>query len=70
MFEKTALLDSATLPEQTEGNRIPLLLNHSPVFGMNTTSIFFIQRPALGQEDWERILLCEKDFWMCGNIVG
>ena len=70
VFEKTALLDSATLPEQTEGNRIPLLLHHSPVFGMNTTSIFFIQRPALGTEDRARNFLCEKDFWMCGNIVG
>ena len=43
LFEKTALLDAATPPEQTPRNRIHLGTHYNLV-DMNTTSLVFIQK--------------------------
>jgi len=72
LFEKTALLDAATPPEQTPGNRVHLgTIDHSLV-NMNTTSLVFIQKSesSPGRDGQEQNYLCKKDFWMSGNTVG
>ena len=48
LFEKTALLDAATPPEQTPRNRIHLGTIDFNLVDMNTTSLVFIQR-VIGQ---------------------
>ena len=61
-FEKTALLDAATLPEQTE--RITIHNNYNLV-DMNTTSLVFVQnQPGIPEG---QVHLCKKDFWMSGT---
>ena len=61
-FEKTALLDAATLPEQTENITIH---NNYNLVDMNTTSLVFVQnqRGTPGGQ----VHLCKKDFWMSGT---
>ena len=62
LFEKTALLDAATLPEQTE--RITIHNNYNLV-DMNTTSLVFVQnQPGIPEG---QVHLCKKDFWMSGT---
>ena len=61
-FEKTALLDAATLPEQTE--RITIHNNYNLV-DMNTTSLVFVQNQRGTPEG--QVHLCKKDFWMSGT---
>ena len=58
LFEKTALLDKSTPPEETEKNRIRL--GQNDLVDMNTTGLVFLQNQ--GQE-----YLRKKDFWMSGN---
>ena len=59
LFEKTALLDTATPPEQTPRNRIHLGAIDYRLVDMNTTSVVFIQK-VTGQDN----NLCKKDFWI------
>ena len=61
LFEKTALLDAATLPEQTERNSIHLGNNNCSLVDMNTTCLVYIERVP-GRESQGQ--LCKKDFWV------
>ena len=72
LFEKTALLDAATPPEQTPRNRIHLGTIDYNLVNMNTTSLVFIQESesSPGRDGQEQNYLCKKDFWMSGNTVG
>ena len=82
LFEKTALLDAATPPEQTPGNRVHLGTIDYKLVDMNTTSLVFIQESesesesksesesSPGRDGQEQNYLCKKDFWMPGNTVG
>ena len=65
LFEKTALLDTAILPEQTPRNRIHLGFIDYCLVDMNTTSVVFIQK-VTGQEN----NLCKKDFWISRTTVA
>ena len=65
LFEKTALLDTTTLPEQTPGNRVHLGTIGFNLVDMNTTSLVFIQN-VTGQEN----NLCKKDFWISRTTVA
>ena len=77
LFEKTALLDTATLPEQTPRNRIHLETTNYLV-DMNTTSLVFIQESesvsesesSSGRDGQEQNYLCKKDIWMSGSTIG
>ena len=68
LFEKTALLDSATPPEQTPRNRIHHRTRYYNLVDMNTTSLVFIQR-GIGQENQLQDHVCKKDFWMSKAIA-
>jgi len=63
LFEKTALLDAATPPEQTPRNRIHLGTIDFNLVDMNTTSLVFIQK-VTRQENQGQDYLCMKDFWI------
>ena len=67
LFEKTALLDAATPPEQTPRNKIHHRTRYYNLVDMNTTSLVFIQR-VIGQESQGvaelQDYVCKKDFWM------
>ena len=65
LFEKTALLDASTLPEQTPRNRIHLGATDNDLVDMNTTSVVFIQK-VTGLES----NLCKKDFWISSTTVA
>ena len=65
LFEKTALLDRATLPGQTGRNRIPL--QRRVTSAMNDTSLIFIQQPP-ETENQAKNYSCKKDFWMSNTI--
>ena len=64
LFEKTALLDAATPPEQTPRNRVHLGTTDYLV-DMNTTSVVFIQNATLQENN-----LCKKDFWISRTTVA
>ena len=64
LFEKTALLDAATSPEQTPRNRVHLGTTDNDLVDMNTTSLVFI-RMGMGEENQDYV--CKKDFWMSGD---
>ena len=68
LSEKTAFLDAATPPEQTQRNRIHLRTRYYNLVDMNTTSLVFIQR-AIGQENQLQDYVCKKDFWMSNAIA-
>ena len=76
LFEKTALLDAATLPEQTPRNRVHLEATEDYLVDMNTTSFVFIQESesesesSPGRDGKEQNYLCKKDFWMSGSTIG
>ena len=63
LFEKTALLDAATPPEQTPGNRIRLGATNYDLVDMNASCVVFIQK-VTGQDNQEQNYLCKKDFWI------
>ena len=64
LFEKTALFDTTTLPEQTPGNRVNLGTIGFNLVDMNTTSLVFIH--VTRQEN----NLCKKDFWISRTTVA
>ena len=66
MYEKRALLDPASLPEQTPENRIPVPYIHSGLAVMNDSCLIFIEaRPPDHEDKTKRQnFLCKKDFWM------
>ena len=68
LFEKTALLDAATPPEQTQRNRIHLRTRCNNLVDMNTTTLVFIQK-VIGQENQLQDYVCKKDFWMSNAIA-
>ena len=74
LFEKTALLEASTLPEQTSRNRVHLGATNNDLVDMNTTSLVFIQKSesesSPGRDGQEQNYLCKKDFWMSGNTDG
>ena len=63
LFEKNALLDTTTPPEETEKNLIHLGANCSMAMAMSATSLVFTQK-VTGQEDQWQNYLCKKDFWI------
>ena len=63
LFEKTVLLDSATLPEETGRNMIHLDTTNYSLVDMNTTSLVFIRRVPV-RENRRHDYLCKKDFWI------
>ena len=69
LFEKTALLDTATPPEQTLRNRIHLGTTHYNLVDMNTTSLVFDQNQPGTPEGGGQVHLCKKDFWMSNAIA-
>ena len=76
LFEKRALLDTATTPGQTVRNMIHLGDIYYKLVDMNTTSLVFIQKSesesesSPGRDGQEQNNLCKKDFWMSGSTVG
>jgi len=77
LFEKTALLDTSTPPEQTPGNRVHLgTIDYNVNTDVNTTGLVFIQQSesesesSPGRDGQEQNYLCKKDFWMSRNIDG
>ena len=68
LFEKTALVDAATPPEQTKRNVIHLGTAGYDLVDMNNTSLVFILRVP-GRDNQQQKYLCKKDFWMSNTIV-
>ena len=63
LFEKTALLDATTPPEENERNLIRLGATYHNLVDMNTTSLVFIQEVPR-QKNQGQDYFYKKDFWI------